>query len=70
MEIPNNNNLKARISSENPSQRRSLDNLKARINVAYKLVAEANRKSHQNNNRLWPQSQSWRIQGERFGLFV
>jgi len=52
MEIPNNNNLKARISSENPSQRRSLDNLKARINVAYKLVAEANRKSHQNNNRL------------------
>ena len=53
MEIPNIINVKARISSENPSQKRSLDNLKASLNLAYKLVAEANRKSHQNNKRLY-----------------
>jgi len=53
MEIPNNDNLKARISSENPSQKRSLENLEASLNLAYKLVAKANRKSHQNNKRLY-----------------
>jgi len=53
MEIPNNDNLKARISSENLSQKRSLENLKASLNLAYKLVAKANRKAHQNNKRLY-----------------
>ena len=53
MEIPNNNNLKARISSENPSQKRCLETLKASLNLAYKLIAKANWKSHQNNKRLY-----------------
>jgi hypothetical protein len=53
MEIPNNGNLKTRISSENLSQKRSLENLKASLNLAYKLVAKASRKAHQNNKRLY-----------------
>jgi len=53
MEIPNNDNLKAQITSENPSQKRSLENLKASLKLAYKLVARAKQKSHQNNKRLY-----------------
>ena len=52
MEIPNKDNLKAQITSEKPSQKRSLETLKASLNLAYKLVAKANQKSHQNNKRL------------------
>jgi len=67
MEIPNNDNLKARISSENPSQKRSLENLKGSLNLDNKLVEEANRKLHQNKKRLRPQSEDSPILGERFG---
>jgi len=53
MEIPNSDNLKARISSENLSKKRSLENLKASLNLVCKLVAKAKRKEHQNNKRLY-----------------
>ena len=53
MENPNNDNLKAWISSEILSQKRSLENLKASLNLAYKVVAKANRKAHLNNKRLY-----------------
>jgi len=46
MEIPNSDNLKDRISSENLSQKHSLENFKASLNLAYKLVAKANRNAH------------------------
>jgi len=44
--------LKCRISSENLSQKRSLEKLKASLNLAYKVVAKTNRKAHQNNKTL------------------
>jgi hypothetical protein len=38
MPLPTNENLKAKISKENPSHSQRLENLKARLRAAYKLV--------------------------------
>jgi len=60
MEIPNNDNLKAQVTSEKPSQNRSLENLNAGLKLAYTLVAKANKKSHQNNKRLYDRRAKFR----------
>jgi hypothetical protein len=46
MVLPGNENLKAKISLENPDHKRRLQNLKSSLKLAYKAVARANRNSH------------------------
>ena len=53
MPLPNTDNLKARVSRENPNQHQMLQNLKASLNTSYKCVNQANKKAHQNNERLY-----------------
>ena len=53
MPLPSSDNLKARVSRENPDHHRRLQNLKASLNTAYKCVNQANKKAHQNNKRLY-----------------
>jgi hypothetical protein len=53
VEIPNNDNLKARVASGNSDVDRRLENLKASLKKAYKFVAESNRKSRQRNKKLY-----------------
>ena len=48
MPLPSSDNLKARVSRENPDHHRRLQNLKASLNAAYKFVNQANKKAHQN----------------------
>ena len=53
MPLPNSDNLKARVSRENPDHHQSLQNRKARMNTAYKCVNKAKKKAHENNKRLY-----------------
>ena len=53
MEIPTNDNLKARVVTENPDLNHLLENVKASLRTAYKLAAKANQKSHQANKKLY-----------------
>jgi hypothetical protein len=53
MTLPSSDNLKARLPKEDSSQDQRLENLKSSLKTAYKLAAKANRKSHQNNKRLY-----------------
>jgi hypothetical protein len=53
MEIPNNDNLKARVESGNPDVDLHIRKLKASLKKAYELVAKLNRKSHQGNKNLY-----------------
>jgi len=53
MEIPSNDNLRARVVTENPDLNRWLENLKASLRTAYKLAAKAKQKSHQANKKLY-----------------
>ena len=48
MPLTTSENLKAKISKENPSHSQRLENLKASLRSAYKLVRGANSRSHQN----------------------
>ena len=52
MPLPSTENLKAKVSRENPDHHRRLQNLKVSLKSAYKMVNRANRKSHLNNKRL------------------
>jgi hypothetical protein len=52
MVLLGNDNLKAKIASENPDHKRCLENLKSSLKLAYRAVARANRKSHE-NKRLY-----------------
>jgi len=47
MPLPNSDNLKARVSRENPDHHHRLENLKASLNAAYKYVNKSNKKAHQ-----------------------
>jgi hypothetical protein len=49
MVLPNSNDLKAKISKEDPGHTQRLENLKSSLKLAYKSVAQANRNSHLNN---------------------
>jgi len=53
MQLPGNDNLKARCVQEDTSLDRHIENLKTSLRMAYKEVAEANRKAHQKNNRFY-----------------
>ena len=50
--LPSTENVKAKVSRESPDHHRRLQNLKAGLKSAYKMVNKANRKSHLNNKRL------------------
>jgi len=52
MAEPSRDNLKAKVSKENPDHNRRLASLKASLKLAYNSVNKASRKSHQNNKRL------------------
>ena len=52
MQLPGNDNLKARCPTENSNQDGRLEQLKARLPTAYKLVAKTNKSSHQHNKKL------------------
>jgi hypothetical protein len=49
MMLPTNENLKAKIQGDNASHSHRLENLKASLRSAYKLVRVANSRSHRNN---------------------
>jgi len=53
MQLPGNDNLKARCIQEGTSQDRSIENMKTILRMAYKEVAKANRKAHQKNKKLY-----------------
>ena len=53
MQLPGNDNLKARCPTENSNQDSRLEQLKASLRTAYKLVAKANKSSHQRNKKLY-----------------
>ena len=52
MQLPCNDNLKARCPNECSSQEHRLGNLQTSLRTAYKLVAKANKRSHQRNKDL------------------
>ena len=52
MQLPGNDNLKARYVQESTSLDRRIENLKSSLRMAYKDVAKANRKACQRNKRL------------------
>jgi hypothetical protein len=51
--LPNTDNLKARLPKDNTDDDQRLENLKTNLRLAYKLAVKANKKSHQNNKRLY-----------------
>jgi len=53
MVLPSTNNLKARLPKDNTDDDQRLENLKSNLSLACKLTAKCNRKSHQNNKRLY-----------------
>ena len=53
MQLHRNDNLKARCVQESTSQDRHTENLKACLRMAYKELAKANRKAHQNNKKFY-----------------
>ena len=53
MVVPNSNDLKAKIPTENSGHDSRLENLKSSLRLAYKLVKKANKKSHLKKKRLY-----------------
>jgi hypothetical protein len=53
MILPSADNLKARLPKENNDDDQRLEQLKLNLRLAHKMAAQANRKSHQNNKRLY-----------------
>jgi hypothetical protein len=53
MSLPTSDDLKAKISKENRSHSERLENLRNSVKSAYKIVKEANKKSHQHNKQLY-----------------
>jgi len=53
MQLPGNDNLKARFVQESTSLDRCIENLKSSLRMAYKEVAKANRRAHQRNKRFY-----------------
>ena len=53
MQLPGKDNLKTRCVQEGRSLDRRIENLKASLIMAYKEVAEANRKAYQKNKRFY-----------------
>ena len=55
MQLPNQDDLKAKISAQPLDHYQCLKSLKASLKLAYKSLRQANRKAHQNNKRLCDQ---------------
>jgi hypothetical protein len=53
MLLPNNDNLKAKISRQPPDHNQRLRNLKASLRLAHESVRQANRKADKNNESLY-----------------
>ena len=53
MQLPGNDNLKARRVQESTSLDRRIENLKSSLRMAYKEVAKANRKAQQRYKRFY-----------------
>ena len=53
MQLPGNDNLKARCLTENSSQDSRLERLKVSLRTAYKLIEKANNSSHQRNKKFY-----------------
>jgi len=53
MVLPSTENLKARLPKDNTDEDQRLENMKSNLRLAYRLAANANRKSHLNNKRLY-----------------
>jgi len=53
MQLPSNDNLKARCVQESTSLDCRIENLKYSLRMAYKEAAKANRKAHQRNKRFY-----------------
>ena len=49
MVLPNSDDLKAKLPQENPSYQQRLENFRSNLNLAYELVAKANKRSHDRN---------------------
>ena len=56
MQLPNQEDLKAKISSQPLDHSQRLKTLKASLNLAYKTVRQANRQAQRNNKRLYDRS--------------
>jgi hypothetical protein len=53
MQLPCSDNSKPRVADVNSSEDHRLESLKASLRTAYKLVAKANKRSHQRNKKLY-----------------
>jgi uncharacterized protein YlxW (UPF0749 family) len=53
MTLPTSDDLKTKITKENPSHNQRLENLRNSLKSANKIVKEANKKSHQHNRKLY-----------------
>jgi hypothetical protein len=60
MPLPSSDNLKARVSRENPDHYQRLQNLKASLKATYERMREANKTAHQKNKRLYYRKGKWR----------
>jgi len=60
MPLLTNENLKTKISKENPSHSQLLENFKVSLRSAYKLVRGANSRSHQNNKEYYDRKAKFR----------
>ena len=67
MQLPNQNDLKAKISAKPLDHNQRLKSLKASLRLAYKSVRHANRKAHQNNKRLYSYDRSAKLRSFEAG---
>jgi len=70
MQLPGNDNLKARCAQEGTSPDRRIENLKSSLRMAYKEVAKGNRKAHQSNKRFYDRKAKVQHFEENDGVFV
>ena len=60
LQIPNQDNLRAKISAQLLHHNKRIKSLKASLRLANKSVRQAKRKAHQNNKRLYNRSAKFR----------
>jgi len=70
MPLPTSENLKAKISKENPSHSQRLENLKASLRSPYKLETGANSRSHGNNKEYYDRKAYFRKFEVNDGIFI
>jgi len=70
MQLPGNDNLKARCVQESTILERRIENLKFSLRMAYKEVAKANRKAHQRNKRFYDRKAKARHFEENYLVYL